>query len=288
MAINQWFKFYGGEYLSDPKIELLQAQERSIWITLLSLASISSTPGVVEYLTIEVLLKKAGIEFNPYTPEEWNSCLGILTKFEKMKMIKTYDNGSIEIINWNKRQETALTGYERVKRYRQKNKMITNDNDDNENDNDRKEKIRIDKNINTEKEEPQADEPPALSKSKSKKEISEEDIEKIFISYKQLIHGSAILGAMSKQKIKDRLKDYSVDDIWAAMYAKSKDNWWTENNNKRGMTWFFENKKRIEKYIEEGYDKLKSEPEKIFFGKDEQGRSLYKLNPFVKKMQSNN
>src|SRR3990172_10601968 len=146
MGINQWFKFYGGEYLSDPKMGSLQAQERSIWITLLSLASISSISGIIEFLTIEVLLKKSGIEFDPYTPEEWNNSLGILAKFEKMKMIKTNDNGSIEILNWGKRQETALTGYERVKKYRQKNKMITNDNDDNESDNDRVDKIRVDKN----------------------------------------------------------------------------------------------------------------------------------------------
>ena len=146
MGINQWFKFYGGEYLSDPKMGSLQAQERSIWITLLSLASISSISGIIEFLTIEVLLKKSGIEFDPYTPEEWNNSLGILAKFEKMKMIKTNDNGSIEILNWGKRQETALTGYERVKKYRQKNKIITNDNDDNESDNDRVDKIRVDKN----------------------------------------------------------------------------------------------------------------------------------------------
>lgn len=118
MALNQWFKFYGGEFLSDPKIASLSAQERSCWMTLLCLASISSTPGIVEFLTVEVLLTKSGIEFNPYSPEEWNASLAVLEKFVRMKMITKSEEGVIEIMNWKKRQETALTNAERQARYR--------------------------------------------------------------------------------------------------------------------------------------------------------------------------
>ncbi len=86
MSPNPWFKFYGGEYLSDPKIAALSAQERSCWITLLALASVSTAPGTIEFLTVEVLLEKAGLHFDPYHPEEWNAALSVLDKFVKLKI----------------------------------------------------------------------------------------------------------------------------------------------------------------------------------------------------------
>ena len=118
-----WVKFYGGEYLSDPKISTLTPQERSCWITLLCFSATSSVPGIIEFLTVEVLLQKAGIVFDPYHPEEWDKCLSILKKLEKMKMITCSDEGSIEVLNWDKRQETALTATERSRIYRAKHKV---------------------------------------------------------------------------------------------------------------------------------------------------------------------
>lgn len=125
MSTNPWFKFYGGEYLADPKIASLSAQERSCWITLLSLAGMSSTPGTIEYLTIEVLLDKSGVPFDPYNPENWNAALGVLKRFENMKMISTSEDGLIEVRNWKKRQETALTNAERQAKYRESNGKVT-------------------------------------------------------------------------------------------------------------------------------------------------------------------
>jgi hypothetical protein len=68
-----------------------------------------------------------------------------------MKMINiNTEKSEIIIINWKKRQETVMTGYERVKKYREKAKKEANDNemitDDNANDNARIDKNRIDKN----------------------------------------------------------------------------------------------------------------------------------------------
>lgn len=120
--INPWFKFYGSEYLSDPKIGSLTPQERSCWITLLCLSGTSSVPGIISFLTVEVLLEKSGIKFDPYYPDEWDKCLSILKKLEKMKMIKTSESGSVEIINWTKRQETTMTATERSRKYRLKTK----------------------------------------------------------------------------------------------------------------------------------------------------------------------
>jgi len=119
---NQWFKFYGGEFLSDPKISNLSAAQRSVWVTLLCMASVSSTPGKVEFLSTETLLEKSGVRFNPYDTTEWDKSLGILEIFERMRMITRDDLGTIKIRNWEKRQETALTQAERAKSYRDRKK----------------------------------------------------------------------------------------------------------------------------------------------------------------------
>ena len=125
MALNQWFKFYGGEYLSDPKISALTPAERSCWLTLLSLSSISSTPGKIEYLTREVLLQKSGIVWDPYNTGEWDNALSILDKLARMKMISLGEEGSITVLNWEKRQDTALTNAERQAKYRKSNEKVT-------------------------------------------------------------------------------------------------------------------------------------------------------------------
>lgn len=126
--INPWFKFYGSEYLSDPKIDALTAQERSCWLTMLCMASTSSTPGSIEFLTVETLLTRSGVSWDPYDTKEWDSLLGIIKRFEKMKMITADDEGVITILNWSKRQETNLTDAERSKSYRDRKKnRHTND-----------------------------------------------------------------------------------------------------------------------------------------------------------------
>jgi hypothetical protein len=134
MTTKPWFKFYGGEYLSDPKMLDLNACQRSCWITLLSYAS--QDEGKVRHLSEPMLLVQSGI--TPMT-EEWQKTLGILECFKNKGMI-TLDNGLITLINWRKRQENSLTPYERVKRYREKKKI---DNADNVNDNKRGEERRV-------------------------------------------------------------------------------------------------------------------------------------------------
>jgi hypothetical protein len=76
--------------------------------------------------------------------DEWSTSIGVLKVFERLEMI-TIDNGVITLCNWNKRQESFLTGYERVKKYREKQK---GNSDDVINDNEMitSDKIRIDKN----------------------------------------------------------------------------------------------------------------------------------------------
>lgn len=130
----KWFKFYGQDYLSDPKILSLTGCERSCWLSLLSYASVNDN-GMITHLSEEQLMIQAGV--SPLH-EEWQATKGVFDKLQNLNMI-THDNGVITITNWLKRQEQNLTGYERVKRHREKmkrddNVMITSD------------KIRIDKN----------------------------------------------------------------------------------------------------------------------------------------------
>lgn len=120
----KWFKFYGEDYLSDPKMLSLSASQRSCWLTLLAYGSVNDD-GVIKFLSEEQLMIQAGVD---QTHEEWDYTKGVLEKLQKLGML-TIDNGMITITNWRKRQEKSLTGYERIKRYREKHK------NDNVNDN---------------------------------------------------------------------------------------------------------------------------------------------------------
>ena len=100
----KWFKFYGQDYLSDPKILSLSACERSCWVSLLAYAS-SSDNAMITFLSEEQLMIQAGV--SPMH-EEWDLTKGVLDKFQKLKMI-TLDNEMITLLNWHKRQEMNLT-----------------------------------------------------------------------------------------------------------------------------------------------------------------------------------
>ncbi len=81
--------------------------------------------GVIEFLTVESLLNRSGIQFDPYHPEEWEKALGVLTKFNNLKMIGVKEDGVIVVKNWEKRQEHNLTVAERVAKSRAKKKSVT-------------------------------------------------------------------------------------------------------------------------------------------------------------------
>lgn len=107
---NQWFKFWGGEYLGDPKIFGLNDGERSCWLTLLCLASISSEPGKVFFLTEKQLMLMSGLDFEDLG--HWKKVEGVLDQFKEFNMIEIREN-FIEILNYKKRQEGSLTEAER-------------------------------------------------------------------------------------------------------------------------------------------------------------------------------
>lgn len=107
--VNPWFKFYGGEYLSDTKMMALDATERGCWITILSLAN-QSEGGVIKYISEEKILELSNVPV-----KDRNKYKGLLKKFAELKMLDL-DNGDVTVKNWQKRQYSE--GYLRVKRYR--------------------------------------------------------------------------------------------------------------------------------------------------------------------------
>ncbi len=116
LDMNKWFKFWGGEYLSDPKILSLDANERSCWVTLLCMAG--QDKGVVKYLTVDMLITLSGIR-----PENIEKYKGVLDKFKKLNLV-TLSNGNVIIKNWSKRQMSE--SYDRVKRFREKRSVTDN------------------------------------------------------------------------------------------------------------------------------------------------------------------
>ena len=120
---NQWFKFYGGEYLSDPKIGRLSPAERSCWVTLLCLAS-QSDDGVIKYLTTDSLLTMSGIVRDPYNDGDWERCQSLLEKLNSMEMIVVdSEKGVVTLKNWSKRQDHQLSVAERVAKHRAKKEL---------------------------------------------------------------------------------------------------------------------------------------------------------------------
>lgn len=141
-----WFKFYGQDFLTDPKIKSLDPLHQLGFVYLLCLGS--QTEGVIKHLTLSNLCLMMGIF--PDT-NEGVRMQNFFDKLVELEMI-TNDNAAVVITNYQKRQNSNLTGYERVKRFREKNKTKTssnviNDNvKDNGDDNTRIDKIREDKN----------------------------------------------------------------------------------------------------------------------------------------------
>lgn len=120
----QWFKFFGPEFLIDPKMTSLTAAERSCWLSLLCYACAAEHGGIIEHVSEEHLMRNSGLY---EMDDEWQRTTGVLDKFVKLDMI-TLDNGVITLSNWSKRQGNALSGYERLKRWREKQKGDNNDN----------------------------------------------------------------------------------------------------------------------------------------------------------------
>mgnify|MGYP001619531286 CR=1 FL=1 len=120
----QWFRLYGQEYLNDLKIKELSASERSCWLSLLCYASVSNIPGEITHVSEKQLMLDAGVD--PMS-ESWENTAGVLKRFEQMEMLQIAENGILRVVNWNKRQFVKLSGYDRIKRHRERKKITEQD-----------------------------------------------------------------------------------------------------------------------------------------------------------------
>ncbi|MEO5366655.1 MAG: hypothetical protein H7831_09935 [Magnetococcus sp. WYHC-3] len=128
----RWFKFYGQDFLTDPKMRALSIFEKQCWVVLLCLANAEDKDGEVRHVLESEVMHQADIEFDsPF----WHSTIGFLKKFEKLEMIQikevdeATDRYHLTLTHYKERQGKDLTGYERVKKYRQKHGKEDNDNE---------------------------------------------------------------------------------------------------------------------------------------------------------------
>jgi hypothetical protein len=81
------------------------------------------------------------------------------------------------------------------------------------------------------------------------KKKTHSEIESIYTSYKNLINQNSRLTKAARDKIRVRLKTYSIDDLLKAMANFSQDEWWMEHNAFRGVAWFFNSDDRIDQFL---------------------------------------
>ena len=123
-----WFKFYGRDYLTDPKISGLTVEERQCWVVLMCLASCEGRDGHIRSLSEDDLMRRAGIEPGG---EGWRDTIGVLEKFASeeygMVTLVTLQNVtgrySVTLKHFAERQTQKSSSAERVKRYRERQKL---------------------------------------------------------------------------------------------------------------------------------------------------------------------
>lgn len=141
----KWFKFYGQDFQTDPKIGFLNPLQKLMWVNLLCIASQDEEhSGVLKFISENHLKAISGITDNQFN-DDWDRTTGTLALFEEMGLIENIDKNTIKIKNFKSRQDTNLTDAERAKRYREK-KNVTNVTQTSQNSHTRLDKIRIDKN----------------------------------------------------------------------------------------------------------------------------------------------
>src|SRR3990167_5181379 len=120
-----WFKFYGQDWLTDPKLTGMSAVDKLCFITLLCLASGSG--GKVKNLDEEALKHITHLYYDVTCVHrgeggcEWCNADGVLKRLEEKGMI-SYESNELIVTNYKKRQETNLTNAERQARFREKKK----------------------------------------------------------------------------------------------------------------------------------------------------------------------
>jgi hypothetical protein len=113
-----WFKFYGKDFLTDPKIRRLNPIHQLMWVYLLCHAS-DTESGHVRFIDENDLVTATGIMPQD---DDFEGAKGFFAKCEKMDMIEVVDDGVV-VKNFKKRQESYLSGAERTANWRSRKKQ---------------------------------------------------------------------------------------------------------------------------------------------------------------------
>ena len=90
-----------------------------------------------------------------------------------------------------------------------------------------------------------------LEPSKGEESVKkEEDVLEIIHFYFDRINSHKITPTL-KTHVRNRLEDFSKEDLVWIINRKSEEKWWMDHNASRGATWFFERKPLLVKYLGE-------------------------------------
>ena len=118
----KWFKFYGQDFQTDPKIGCLTTPQKLMWINPLCIASQDEThSGIIKFLNENHLKSISGIVDVPQN-DDWSQSVGTLDLFEEIGLIERPDKNTIIIPKFKEKQDTNLTDAERAKKYRDNKK----------------------------------------------------------------------------------------------------------------------------------------------------------------------
>ena len=136
----EWFKFYNNKWLSDLAIISLDPIDRLCFITLLCVTSSrDARDGCVTQYHEHRILTLTHLSISDY-----EKGVGFTKRLQEVGLIDIIDEHTIQLKNFEKRQNSMLSPAERAKKYRDKKKVtnVTNKSDES---NAREEKSRVDK-----------------------------------------------------------------------------------------------------------------------------------------------
>lgn len=125
----RWFKFYGQDWMTDPKIAGMSMEDRLCFLTLLCIASSDTKgDGVVKGITEDVLISMARIP--DWRTEEYNpgkEAIGVLSRLQSLQIVtlssNTLGNTDVTLRNYSIRQEQNSSNAEKQRKYRERLKQ---------------------------------------------------------------------------------------------------------------------------------------------------------------------
>lgn len=119
----KWFKFYGQDWMTDPKIAGMLMEDKLCLITLLCMASSENKNGVISYLEEHALINLAQIPDLPtFDVNPAENARGILERLQALRIVTLDGNGQVTLCNFGSRQQQSSSNAEKQKRYRDSKK----------------------------------------------------------------------------------------------------------------------------------------------------------------------